>query len=273
MRRRTHWLLVGFFVGLLALGRALESRTNEKQPPTHLESLEEVRVEARRALHAAVGEDRTAARVRFAEACEAVWRAGGSDSEAHVRRGLEAVRTFAAADDERAQLLCQELFAACEGSTRARVQLELAHLQRRAEEFDLAVRTYELVSLDPVARQGDRDDARWWRARCVESLGDVLSAERAWSSLARDAADPCLRVRCFGALARVRAARGEHQRARECVERCALELQPFLLEQSPLGDRVRRAFAAINDAHAREPSTKGDAPHRKTLHTDVIRSS
>jgi tetratricopeptide (TPR) repeat protein len=191
---------------------------------------------ARAAARAAAVEAYRAVRVRFPDertaAAEAAFRAGellraGGGVEEALRefesaRGLGAGTPF-----------------------RARAELEIGHLHRRGGRVREALDAYLVVRADASAARSYRDEAGLWAGKAWRELGHARDARRAWMGIARGAEDPLDRVRAYDLLALDLVDSGDLEGAAGVLHRCRLALEDVALEETRLGERVRRALESM----------------------------
>lgn len=219
----------------------------------------EVAATYKRALRGAQGRERIELRARAVDAYRAVRRrfpeARQAGAEAAFRAG-ELLRAAGAAAAARTEF---EVARAQGEHTpfRARAGMELGHLDRRRGLHEEALATYQLVLLDPTSAAAQRDDAALWSGRSLVQLGRRGAALPLFERVATLAEDPVDRILGHDELALVHLANGDQVRAARELERCRRSLAPFTLEETPLGERVRkalermRAIAELERARAR----------------------
>lgn len=255
---RARWLTLGLLVlGVLLLlpAERRPARSSAREADAGLELLHERR-HARRALAEAASHERDACRTRLARACEALAaHPSSSRQEANLLR-FEAARWWSAAGEQRAQVLWRELVDGASGDVRRRALLELGHVARRGGELSLALERYEGVGADARASARRRDEARWWCARTHELRGCTDEAERSWLWLAREASDPCMRVRAWDRLGCSLLARDESARALEVLASCELSSAASRAECTPTGARVRASFESMTLRRRLEGTTR-----------------
>jgi tetratricopeptide (TPR) repeat protein len=125
---------------------------------------------------------------------------------------------------------------------RARAALELGHLARRDGELEAALDHYLAVLADHQAGRSRRDDAALWAGRVYALSGRRVDARRMWSRVAETAEDALDRVLAFDDLALSWIEDGDLEAAAGELERCREVLSEPALEETELGERVRRAL-------------------------------
>lgn len=199
---------------------------------------------ARVVLRGMRGAERVAARAAAVRAYRAVLAHWPHErvvcAEAAFRAG-ELLRADGAGDE--ALVLFRRARAEGAGTEfRARSAIEIGHLHRRAERWELALDAYCAVAADLDAAPRHRDDAALWAGRAWSELGREREAERAWERVARTALDPLDRVRAYDCLALALVGRGRLEGAAAMLQRCREDLADVASEETEAGERVRKAL-------------------------------
>lgn len=204
--RRARWALSVGLVGAVALSvpgswpHEAQDRVSPVSPGSS--ALARAR-KVKRRMVALSGAEREEAREGAIRAYERVWSAEGSPlriaTEAAFRAG-ELAR--AGGQLERARALFRRAARAQLQGFSARARLELAHLDRRAEDWDGAIRGYEGLLLAGCDDPYLCDEALFWLARAQREAGRERLAEGALKLLVQRVAAGSLRKRVFRELAR-----------------------------------------------------------------------
>jgi tetratricopeptide (TPR) repeat protein len=218
----------------------------------------------RRAVRTTPEAQRTAARLRAADAYRAVREHYPGDAaacaEAAFRRA-ELLRQAEELETARAEYaLARERGAGT--PWRVRAALEQGHLERRARRSPEALAAYDAVVADASSSPGQRDEASLWTARVLADLGRAADAVRIWTRLGDGADDPLDRIRAHDDWARDLVARGDLEGAAGVLERCREKLFDAAQEESRLGERVRNALTSMRALEdlARAIARRREAP-------------
>lgn len=125
---------------------------------------------------------------------------------------------------------------------RARGRLELGHVARRAGHLRTALDRYLEVCSDADADPLHREDAWLWAGRVWRLRGAWAEARRAWEGVIERSADPFLVLRAHDELALAYVEEDDVAAAAGQLERCRVDLQPILLEETARGERLLGAY-------------------------------
>lgn len=125
---------------------------------------------------------------------------------------------------------------------RARAQLEVGHLHRRAQRWRAALDLYLDVAVDPTADEIRREDAWLWVGSAWKALGRVEDARLAWRRVADRGTDALARVQAFDELGLLLLAEDDVEGAAGVLDQCLRALSARALEETEAGERVRNAL-------------------------------
>lgn len=128
---------------------------------------------------------------------------------------------------------------------RARAALELGDLARRSGDPRRALDRYLAVASDSGAAPRHRDAAWLGAARAWSALGRPEEAHRAWTLVAEEGAEPLDRIEAFDELALRWVHEGDLEAAAGMLHRCKHALRDAALEETVLGEKVRRALSRM----------------------------
>ncbi len=183
-------------------------------------------------------------------ACRAVniyWpQEGAIQAEAAYREGELWLRLEEPGDATGAFQTCRDAASGVAGCAfGARAQLQLAHIDRRANRFAKAVHQYKQLAVDPSATLRHRNDALEWQGRCWLAMGQVKLAAQAFAEWRGQCEGPLEEVRAtdWQALAMLRG--GEITEAEILLSALQSRLRAASLEPTPEGRELFEALGRI----------------------------
>jgi tetratricopeptide (TPR) repeat protein len=183
-------------------------------------------------------------RLRTVEAYRAVRVFHPDARAAGLEAAFRAGEILRAAGDE-AAALAEFRWAARQrgaGEFRARAQLEIGHLHRRALRFREALEAYLDVGGDPSSSAARREDAWLWAGTSWKRLGNLAEARSAWRRVAEQGTDPLARITAFDELALSFLEESELEGAAGVLDQCLRALSASALEETEQGERVENAL-------------------------------
>ncbi len=142
--------------------------------------------------------------------------------------------------------------------------LEIGRIHRRAGRLQPALDAFLAVSADPTAPRSDGDEAWLEVGSLWHRQGKTEDACRAWTRVAHHGNDPLDRIRAFDRLGLAWVDAGDLEAAGGVLHQCLQELSPLALEETEIGERVRRALermllvrALQRGVQARRDSSQG----------------
>ena len=248
MRRSLSRALAGSARGFLVLTAllahpALGVQDADSSPP-RLESARAQFEHARELKLSTRGRERMRRRLGAAEAYRSVRRHFPAQREVGGEAAFRAGELLRAGGEEARALdefgIARELSAGGEFAFRG--ALETGHILRRRGDPSGALDAYLAVAADVHAAPRWRDDAAIWSGRVWYETNRVEEARRWWNRVAGGGEDPRDRVRAYDQLALALVDEGELEGAAGMLERCRRELSDVALEETPRGERLRRAL-------------------------------
>ena len=128
---------------------------------------------------------------------------------------------------------------------RARASLEIGHVHRREGRRRVALDAYLRVASDPRAAHEHRDDAWLWAGCVWKDLGRLREARDAWRGVTRSGSDPIDRILAFDYLALAWVDAGDLEAAAGVLDECVRAHSELALEETRLGERVRKALVRM----------------------------
>ncbi len=125
---------------------------------------------------------------------------------------------------------------------RSRSLLEIGRIHRRAGRLHPALDAFLAVSADPLAPRSDADEAWLEVGSLWHGQGKIEDACRAWKRVAHLGSDPLDRIRAFDRLGLASVDAEDLEAAAGVLHQCLQQLSPIALEETELGERVRRAL-------------------------------
>ena len=189
-----------------------------------------------------------------------------------VEAAFRAGEILRAADDEAAALV-EFGWAARQGGAgdfRARAQLEIGHVHRRALRFREALDAYLDVGGDAASSAARREDAWLWAGTSWKRLGNLEEARSAWRRVAEHGTDPLARITAFDELALSFVEESELEGAAGVLDQCLRALSASALEETEQGERVENALLRMRVveelsralARKRDASAKRGSPRK-----------
>ncbi len=198
----------------------------------------------KREMNAKRGDELAASRRLTSEAYRAVRLFHPEARALAVESAFRAGEILRAGGDE-ARALFEFRWAAqhgAESAFRARAQLEIGHLERRALRWREALEAYLDVAGDPAASAARREDAWSWAGTSWKALGQLEDARNAWRRVAEHGTDPLARITAFDELALSYVDELELEGAAGILDQCLRALSASALEETEQGERVRNAL-------------------------------